>query len=134
MFLGAFRNASEAKALINKRDNLNLIVFLIALGAQTVVLVGLSFTPYFIWGIPLGLLIAELVVVLGLGFGLKRFAFFSERLGFVVKLLPPLLIALALKLVFGESLITLGVSLVIYILWSFIFFRKLIFGSLTDLS
>jgi O-antigen/teichoic acid export membrane protein len=134
MFLGAFRNASEARALILKRDNLNLIVFLTALLLQTIVLVAFSFTPYFIWGIPLALLIAELTVVIGLGYGLHKWHYFKRRFNFLLKLVPPLAIALILKFLFTPSILILSLSITIYLIWSFIFFRKLIFGSLTDLS
>lgn len=134
MFLGAFRNASEARALILKKDNLNLSIFLIALLLQTIVLITFSYTPYFIWGIPLGLLIAELTVVIGLGYGLHRWHYFIRRFNFILKLLPPIIFSLLLKFIFPPSLTILGISIIIYIIWSFIFFRKLIFGSLTDLS
>jgi len=134
MFLGAFRNASEARALILKRDNLNLTIFLIALGLQTIVLISLSYTPYFIWGIPLGLLIAELTVVIGLGYGLHKWHYFLSRFKFILRFLPPIVFSLLLKLIFGATIPVLGISVIIYIIWSIIFFRKLIFGSLTDLS
>lgn len=134
MFLGAFRNAAEAKALIKKMDNLNLTVFLTALAIETALIVGFSFGEYAIWGIPAGLFLAELTIVIGLGFGLYKSQFFISRFRFLLRLVPPLLIAIILKIVLGESYITLGASLVIYIVWSFIFFRKLIFGSLTSME
>jgi hypothetical protein len=60
--------------------------------------------------------------------------FFTERLRFITMLLPPLLLAFAIKFFIGESYITLGVSIIIYVAWSLLFFRKLIFGSLTKME
>lgn len=134
MFLAAFRNASEAKALIQKKDNLNLYVFLVALLIEIVVIILFSYTSSSIWGIPIGLFIAELTIVLGLGFGLNKVKFFTERLRFLGMLLPPLVLAFTIKFFIGESYITLGVSVIIYGVWSLVFFRKLIFGSLTKMD
>ena len=134
MFLAAFRNASEAKALIQKKDNLNLYVFLVALLIEIVVIILFSYTSSSIWGIPIGLFIAELTIVLGLGFGLNKVKFFTERLRFLGMLLPPLVLAFAIKFFIGESYITLGASVIIYGVWSLVFFRKLIFGSLTKMD
>ncbi|MEQ8244412.1 hypothetical protein [Fulvivirga sp.] len=134
MFLAAFRNASEAKALIQKKDNLNLYVFLVALLIEIVVIILFSYTSSSIWGIPIGLFIAELTIVLGLGFGLNKIKFFTERLRFIGMLLPPLVLAFTIKFFIGESYITLGVSVIIYGVWSLVFFRKLIFGSLTKMD
>ena len=134
MFLSSFRNASEAKALLQKKDNLNLYVFLTALLLEAIVIIVFSYTNNFIWGIPIGLFIAELTIVLGLGFGLNKVKFFTDRLKFMGMLLPPLIIALAIKFIIGESYITLGISVIIYAIWSLIFFRRLIFGSLTKME
>jgi O-antigen/teichoic acid export membrane protein len=134
MFLAAFRNASEAKALIQKKDNLNLYVFLVALLIEIVVIILFSYTSSSIWGIPIGLFIAELTIVLGLGFGLNKIKFFTERLRFIGMLLPPLVLAFTIKFFLGESYITLGASVIIYGVWSLVFFRKLIFGSLTKMD
>ena len=134
MFLAAFRNASEAKALIQKKDNLNLYVFLTALLVEISIIIFFSYTSNSIWGIPIGLFVAELTIVLGLGFGLKKMNFFTERLRFITMLLPLLLLAFAIKFFIGESYSTLGVSIIIYVAWSLLFFRKLIFGSLTKME
>jgi len=134
MFLAAFRNASEARALILKKDDLNLFVFLTALTLQVTLLVVFSYLPSKIWGIPIGLAIAELVIVLGLGIGLNGWMFFKERLQFVIKLIPPILIAVIIKMVWAESYFTLALSIIIYGVWSLLFFRKLIFGSLTQME
>jgi len=134
MFLSSFRNASEAKALLLKKDNLNLYVFLVALVLEVIVIIVYSYTSYAIWGIPIGLFIAELTIVLGLGFGLNRVKFFTDRFRFIGMLIPPFIIALTIKIFIGESYITLGISVIIYAIWSLIFFRKLIFGSLTKME
>jgi len=134
MFLASFRNASEAKALIQKRDNLNLYVFLTALIIEISIVVIFSFTSYAIWGIPIGLFIAELIIVLGLGFGLNKINFFTDRVRFISMLIPPLFFAWCINFFIGESYITLGISVIIYAIWSLLFFRKLIFGSLVKLE
>lgn len=134
MFLAAFRNASEAKALIQKRDNLNLSVFLIALLLEITILIIFSYKENPIWGIPIGLFVAELTIVFGLGFGLNKVKFFIDRFKFVGKLAPPLFLAYGIKFFVGESYVALGVSVIIYSVWSLLFFRKLIFGSLTNME
>ena len=132
MFFAAFRNAAEIRVLMLKKDNLNLIVFLTALAMQIVALVAFSYTEYFMWGIPAGLLVAEIIVVAGLGYGLDKYDYYVKRFKFVFQILPPILLAVLIKWFFGPSWPMMIAAVLIYSFWALMFFRKLIFEKLNS--
>ncbi len=132
MLLSAFRNAAEAKALLNRQDNLNLYVFIGALVAEVGVLALIGLTSNSIWGLPMGFLAGELVLVLGLGIGLHHRHFFRTRLVFLLKLSPALLLIGGVRYLMGDNLYWLAGAVVFYLLWCVVFYRKLIFTSLTE--
>ncbi len=132
MLLSSFRNAAEAKALLNRQDNLNLYVFTGALAAEVITIAVFSFTPQAIWGIPIGFLVGEVILVLGLGFGLHIHSFFKTRVVFLLKLSPVLILAAAIRYFLGPGIYVLAGTLVFYLLWVLVFYRKLVFNSLTE--
>jgi len=132
MFLSSFRNSAEAKALFNFQDNLNLYVFVGALAFEIIIIATLSFTPQAIWGIPLGFLAGEIVLVLGLGFGLNQSNFFQTRFIFLFKLSPVLILSGGIRVIFGSNIYALVGAMVFYVLWIVLFYRKLVFSSLTE--
>ena len=132
MFLGSFRNSAEAKALLNHQDNLNLYVFTSALAAEVITITIFSFTPQAIWGVPVGFLVGEIILVLGLGFGLKQHGFFKSRLLFLFKLSPVLIISVVIRYFLGDGLYIMIGTTIFYLIWALIFYRKLVFSSLTE--
>jgi|GEM_PF-1469746 len=131
MLLSAFRNSAEAKALIEKKDNLNLYVFISALVIEILVMAIFSVTDYKIWGIPFGFFIGEIILVAGLGIGLGKHHFFWNRLIFLIKLSPVLAICGLLRFFIGANLYVLLACLALYVVWIVVFYRKLVFESLT---
>jgi O-antigen/teichoic acid export membrane protein len=130
MLIASFRNSAEARALIIRNDNLNLYLFLTALIVEVIFIVAYSYLDDPIWGIPIGILLGELILVIGYSLYIRKF--FVDRFMFLVKLSPVLIIAFLMRLSLGSYTYSLIASIAIYILWVIIFYRRLIFGSLTN--
>ncbi len=132
MLFSSFRNAAEAKALLNRQDNLNLYVFSTALIAEVITIAAFSFTSLAIWGVPFGFLVGEVILVLGLGLGLKIDNFFKTRLFFLAKLSPALILATLIRYFLGPGIYVMAGTIVFYLIWVLVFYRKLVFSSLSE--
>jgi len=131
MFIASLKTSADIRVLLLKKDNVNLLAYLTALGVTLAVVMATSFTEYSLYGIPSGLLLGEMVLLFILGINLQGGTFFIKRLGFFMKNLPILILPLVLRLTIPPSNITLGISCAIYALLVLIVFRKLIFGSVS---
>ncbi len=129
MFFASLKASADMQILMKRKDDVNLYSYLVAL----TITLGISFyystTDSPVFGIPLGLMAGEFTLVLLLGYQLGKWQFFIDRFIFLAKLIPILLLAVAIRYIFGESIITLFVSLGVYALLSFFFYRKLLFDS-----
>ena len=129
MFLASFKSSADMRVLMQKKDNVNLYTYLIALVTTIGISVGISYSDYPVYGIPSGLIAGEFILLTGLGYHINKWTFFKERLWFLVKLMPIILVALIIRWWFGEQSIGLVVSLGLYSVTTFFFYRKLLFDS-----
>lgn len=130
MLLGALRNAAEADALIRRKDNLNLFAFLTAFLVELVIIIAFSYSDAVIWGIPLGILAGEIVLVLYLGIGLGAREFLGNRLLFLLKILPVLILIFLIKLFVVDGLIGITAGMIIYVGYAAFFNRNLLFKAI----
>ncbi len=129
MFLASFKASADMQILMNKKDDVNLYIYLVALFVTIAIAIGFSYSDNPVYGIPAGLLAGELILLVGLGSFLGGWGFFRERLLFFIKLLPVILLAGIVRYVAGESLLAMGVSVILYGMLTFFFYRKLLFDS-----
>jgi len=129
MFMASFRTSSHIQVLMDRKDNVNLYIALLAGILTLAVMISLSFSDYKEFGIPIAIILGELVLLVGLGVHLGGVRFFKQRLMFMLKLVPALIICYILKMMMGVSILTLLLCLGIYLLWTFFFYRKLLFDS-----
>lgn len=129
MFLASFRSSSHIQVLMDRKDNVNLVTALIAVSFVLTSMIGLSYTNYAAYGIPVAMILGELVLLIGLGYHLGGMKFFKDRLSFAIKLLPVVIVCYVIREVAGESLITFVLCIVVYLIWTFFFYRKLLFDS-----
>lgn len=129
MLISSIKASADMKLLMLKKDNINLYIYLIAIIITYTTAFLLSFTEWAPYGVAVGIVIGETVLLLGLGYNLNKFTFFIERGYFIIKLIPILVLSYLLKLYFGESLLLLLTSVGVFVLWSFIFYRKLLFDN-----
>ena len=114
---------------MQKKEHLNPYTYLIALVTTIGISVGISYSDYPVYGIPSGLIAGEFILLIGLGYHINKWTFFKERLWFLVKLMPIILAALIIRWLFGEQSIGLVLSLGLYSVTTFFFYRKLLFDS-----
>jgi len=129
MTIASFTTSAGTKALLLKRDNLNLIAYLSSMTLSILTALTISFTQMAIYGIPIGILAGEVLLLLILGYNLGGLNYFMERINFFIKLIPFVVFAILLKLIIGESSIILLIACIIYILSVLYLFRKLIFDT-----
>jgi len=89
----------------------------------------LSGSQYNLYGIPSGLIVGELILLLTLGWNLGRIGFFAQRVIFLLKVAPMLIVSYGIKILFEPSIFTLVISSALYAIFVIYVFRKLIFGS-----
>lgn len=131
MLISSIKASADMKLLMLKKDNINLYTYLIAIIITYTTVILLSFTEWAPYGVAMGIVIGEIVLLIGLGYNLNKLTFFAERGFFIVKLIPILIVSYLLKLYFGESITLLVTSVGIFGSWVFIFYRKLLFDKQT---
>ena len=129
MFLASFRTSSHIQVLMDRKDNVNLYTALVAVGVIFTLMIGLSFSEIKEFGIAIAMIAGELILLIGLGAHLGGSKFFTQRIKFLIKLVPVVAVCILLKIIMGESLITFAVCMGIYLIWTFFFYRKLLFDS-----
>ena len=129
MLISSFKTSSDMRLLILKKDKVNLYTYLTAIIITFTIVALFSLTQWQIYGIGLGILVGESILLIGLGYNISGTKFFLERLVFAVKLMAIPAVSFALKLFLGESLLLLSASLGLYALWVFVFYRKLLFDN-----
>ncbi len=129
MLIASFKTSADIRILLQKRDNVNLWSYLFALFCTIIIVIALSRTSYSLYGIPSGLIVGELILLLTLGWNLGRIGFFTQRVIFLLKVAPMLIVSYAIKVLFEPSIFTLVVSSALYAIFVIYVFRKLIFGS-----
>lgn len=127
MLISSIKSSTDMKLLMLKKDNVNLFVYLAAIIITYTAVTLISFTNCQLYGVAIGIVLGELTLLFGLGYSLNKFRFFVIRFYFLVKLTPILLVSYLLKFYFGESITLLVASIGIYAIYSFIFYRKLLF-------
>lgn len=129
MFLSSLKASSSTFALLSKRDNLNLVSHLAGVLVAIVVAIVFSYTSRDYMGIPIAIMIGELIILIILGFGLDRFEYFRNRISFVVMFLP-LFIAFSLaRYYLGEHLWLSAACMVTLLIWVFVFHNKYLLKS-----
>jgi len=129
MFLASFRSSSHIQVMMNRKDNYNLFITLAAVLLTLSVMIALSFTTHNEYGIPIAIILGEFVLLMGLGLHLGGLTFFRQRLLFLMKLVPVVFVCYILKLVLEPSIINLALCMGIYLVWTFFFYKKLLFDS-----
>jgi len=129
MFIASFKTSADIRVLLQKRDNVNLRSYLIALFATIIIVIIMSRSQYNLYGIPSGLIVGELILLLTLGWNLGRIGFFAQRMIFLLKVSPMLIVSYGIKILFEASIFTLAISSALYAIFVVYVFRKLIFGS-----
>ncbi|MTI37999.1 hypothetical protein [Fulvivirga lutimaris] len=129
MFISSVKASADMKLLMLKKDNINLYTYLIAILVTYSVAVLFSYTKLAPFGVAVGIILGEMILLIGLGYNLNKLTFFSDRGHFIIKLTPILVLSFLLKLYFGESLLLLTISVVMFATWAFIFYRKLLFDN-----
>jgi len=129
MFIASFKTSADIRILLQKRDNVNLRSYLFALFATMLIVIILSKSQYSLYGIPSGLIVGELILLLTLGWNLGRIGFFAQRMIFLLKVAPMLIVSYGIRIVFEPSIFTLVISSALYAIFVVYVFRKLIFGS-----
>ena len=129
MFFASFKASADMQILMQKKDNVNLYSYLIALASTIGITIYFSTSQYPVFGIPAGLLVGEFILLCLLGYHLGKWNFFKERLIFFFKLTPIILLAFGIRLLIGESTLALFTSLGLYGVLSFFFYRKLLLDS-----
>jgi O-antigen/teichoic acid export membrane protein len=129
MVIASVKASADMKLLMLKKDNINLYSYLIAILVTYTATVLISYTQWAPFGVAVGIVMGELVLLVGLGYNLNKITFFSDRGYFIMKLLPILILSYMFKLFFGESLLLLIASVGIFGSWAFIFYRKLLFDN-----
>jgi len=121
---GVLRTSSRIQVLMNRKDNINLFISFVAVLLTLSVMIFLSFGDYKEFGIPISLILGDLVLLIGLGIHLDGLRFFKQRLSFMFKLIAALIVCYIFKLVVGPSILTLALCVGIYLLWTFFFYRN----------
>jgi len=131
MLTATLSTSAGTIALLKKLDNLNLKAYLISLFLAVLVMIIFSFLPSYMYGIPLGVLVGELSLLSILGYNLGGFRFYIDRIKFLLKLLPLIIICILIKWISPNELYALLGSIVFFSLSIIVIYRKLIFGSVT---
>jgi O-antigen/teichoic acid export membrane protein len=129
MLISSLKASADMNLLMLKKDNINLYTYLIAIFITYSTVILVSQTNWQLYGIGLGIILGEIVLLIGLGYNLGKFDFFKERFAFLFKLSPVLIVSYLLKLYVGGSLLILALSIGLYAVWSFVFYRKLLFDN-----
>ncbi len=129
MFIASFKASADIRVLLKKADNVNLFAYLTALSSTLVIVLLLSMSEHHLFGIPYGLFAGEIVLLVILGSHLGGWQFFTTRILFLFRILPILIIPLAIRLILPPSATYLFISCAIYILLVLYVFRNLMFGS-----
>jgi hypothetical protein len=127
MLVATLSTSAGTFALLKKYDNLNLFAYLTSLGLSILTMIVFSYTQQLELGIPLAILAGEVCLITILGTKLGGFKYFLDRFKFLLKLLPPILIAIGLKFVLINQLHALVISAAIFAVSVLYFFRKIIF-------
>ena len=129
MLVSSFKTSSDMRLLILKKDNINLYTYLTAIITTFTIVALFSFSEWQVYGIGIGILVGESILLIGLGYNISGIGFFIERIVFAFKLMVVPAISFVLQMLFGESILLLGTTLALYALWVFIFYRKLLFDN-----
>lgn len=129
MFISSVKASADMKLLMLKKDNVNLYTYLSAIFVTYTAAILLSFTELAPFGVAVGIVLGEIILLIGLGYNLNKVTFFSDRGYFIFKLTPVLILSFLLKLFFGESILLLTISIGMFATWAFIFYRKLLFDN-----
>lgn len=129
MFIAGLKTSADMQLMIEKKDTTNLVAYVSAFIITIGTAIFISYTEYNIYGIGIGILAGEVTLLLILGFSVNGFTFFKDRLIFFLKLSPVLIIISGIRYFFGESIYALLISIALYIVWVFGFYKKLIFDS-----
>lgn len=129
MVVSSFTTSAGTKALLLKKDNLNLAAYLTSMSLSILIAVVVSFSQLAIYGIPIGILAGEMLLLSILGYNLGGVTYFLQRLTFFIKLTPILIISLLFKVMIGDSIMTLLLSCAIYFIIVLYSFRKIIFDT-----
>jgi len=129
ILIASLKPSADVQILLKKKDDINLYTYLTAFTLTYGIVIAMSYTNHALYGIPTGLIVGESCLLIGLGVNLGGLAFFKERLVFALRLLPILVIALALRLLFSETMLTFGISVALYGFYTFFMYRRLLFDS-----
>jgi hypothetical protein len=127
MCVAAFGTSAGTFALLKKLDNLNILAYVSSVACSIIIMILFSYSDYTVYGIPVALLSGQVILIGILGIKLDGINFYLVRLKFLVKLLIPLLIAIALKYVIGDQKYALILSAMIFAVSTGFYFRRLIF-------
>ncbi len=129
MFICAFKISADTRILLKREDTTNLIG---NMGAATIAItttILMSYTDNLYLGIPVGVLVGEIFLLVILGSKIGGISFFKTRLKFLVKTLPVFIVSMLPYLYFGSTLLSMILCTGIYITLILISYRKLIFDA-----
>jgi len=90
MIVASFKASSDIRILLIKKDNVNMGAYLIAFFSTITIVIIASRTEFNLYGIPFGLIIGELILLLILGSNLGGLSFYLDRLKFFARIIPVL--------------------------------------------
>ena len=127
MVVASIKPSCDIRLLLMKRDNTNVLGYLSAGILAMVTVMIFSFSDYYMYGIPSAILLAEITLLIILGYKESGMSFFIHRLTFLLKLSPIFILILSLYLFTPKGIISLATGCALYILFVSVLFRKVIF-------
>jgi hypothetical protein len=134
MILASLQPSLDMRALLKRLDNTNLFAYLLALIIAVTIISYASNTPYGLYGIPIGIIAGEIILLVVLSLRIEGLSFYIKRFQFILKLLPLLSMVILIRFLFEPSIIMLVISSAIYSLSVLFAFRKLLFEKATQMD